>query len=883
MGRDDRARIKALAHTASELIKQAEELRKVRRQVGELGAAADAELRQRVVDLEFDSEQIKVLPLRPGDVDLLASIEKARQLRMLSASDRSLIDSLSPDVERAVDDARGSVGARRIFMSKEKREAGRQAGEFLERYLEWAEVEKVSDRLPSLIVTATESSSLGDVRSAFTDWLSKPREIRAWGDVTVIDGAPATGLGSAVTTIKRVADAENQARADALEAGNTVRHVETEKLISDMPVERLKDATRDRLRVNALTDAGITTVAQVMEHGEVLEGLPGVGQTTATRMRGAAQTLWQTTYEEMPVRIDINSRTSHGTNLLKALGSWRALRAGQPTARETELLQPMAALAASALDTPLLLAVFAKRDSYTADHLVQDMHAVKTRAQSISAATNTVTDPWDGFMEHPADYFALLSELGLLTEDENSIFGDLPTEVIEAVRQQELDGKHLRASLRGYQSFGARFALVQKKVIIGDEMGLGKTIESIAVLTHLRARGSHHALVICPAAVVTNWMREVAAKSTLRPHRLHGSQRESALRQWSRTGGVAVTTFETLAWLSSEDFSTDGIGCVIVDEAHYIKNPHAQRSLRTVKIINDLPRAMLLTGTPLENRLDEFRNLVEYVRPDLAIDATELSPRRFRQQVAPAYLRRNQEDVLTELPELVEVEEWLPLSAEDMNAYRAAVSEGNFMAMRQAAMTQGKKSQKMARLLDLIEEAESNERRVIVFSHFRSVLDEVVRALPGKVFGPLTGSVPAARRQEMVDKFSAAGHGAVLVSQIVAGGVGLNIQAASVVVICEPQLKPTTEWQAIARARRMGQLESVQVHRLLTEEGVDLRVTEILARKRELFEDFARVSDIADSAPEAVDISEAELAREVIAEERERLFTKERSARDAVV
>ena len=124
----------------------------------------------------------------------------------------------------------------------------------------------------------------------------------------------------------------------------------------------------------------------------------------------------------------------------------------------------------------------------------------------------------------------------------------------------------------------------------------------------------------------------------------------------------------------------------------------------------------------------------------------------------------------------------------------------------------------------------------------------------------------------MVDEFSAAGHGAVLVSQIVAGGVGLNIQAASVVVICEPQLKPTTEWQAVARARRMGQLESVQVHRLLSEEGVDQRIRDILARKRELFEEFARKSETADSAPEAYDVSEAELAREIIAAERERLF-----------
>lgn len=128
------------------------------------------------------------------------------------------------------------------------------------------------------------------------------------------------------------------------------------------------------------------------------------------------------------------------------------------------------------------------------------------------------------------------------------------------------------------------------------------------------------------------------------------------------------------------------------------------------------------------------------------------------------------------------------------------------------------------------------------------------------------------KRQAIADEFGKSKHGSVLVAQFVAGGVGLNIQAASVVVICEPQLKPTTEWQAIARAHRMGQLAPVQVHRLLSDEGIDQRITQILASKRDLFEEFARVSETAAIAPEAVDLSEAELARQVVAEERKRLF-----------
>ena len=100
-------------------------------------------------------------------------------------------------------------------------------------------------------------------------------------------------------------------------------------------------------------------------------------------------------------------------------------------------------------------------------------------------------------------------------------------------------------------------------------------------------------------------------------------------------------------------------------------------------------------------------------------------------------------------------------------------------------------------------------------------------------------------------------------------------------MICEPQLKPTTEWQAIARARRMGQLQSVQVHRLLSEEGVDVRIMQILARKRELFADFAAISETAEAAPEAFDVSEAELVREVIESERQRLFSSSRETEEA--
>ncbi|MFI0485777.1 DEAD/DEAH box helicase [Actinomadura sp. 9N215] len=765
-------------------------------------------------------------------------------------------------------------GARRFFSGRTKRDAGLAAAGFLSEFRGWG----VSAGIPQLLHRLSSNDDRTpevSVADALAGWVGLNGRVADLGTAPqVISSAVVTELPRSIRAIEKALRDEAHFRAAAVSAGQAVRTSETRLMLADMPVERLKEATRDRLRVGPLTNAGITTVQAVLDYGAGLEYLSGIGATTATRMRGAAQMLWQTTYDEMPVRIEIKKRTAETTELLRCLGAWDAMRRTKGATTDLARAQALAPLAHTLDKKVSHLVVFAVGSQVS--EFQEAVEAVHRRARLVDGASGTTAsgDPWDDFLSRPADYFAMLSELGFLTEDEQKTHGDLPDDIVEAVRRLQLDTEYLSASLRGYQSFGARFALVQRKVIIGDEMGLGKTVEALAVLAHLRANGDHHSVVVCPAAVVTNWVREIASKSSLRPHRVHGPGREAAARNWVRNGGVAVTTFETLGWFEDRVHSVRDLGCAVVDEAHYIKNPAALRTRRTRRLVDAVDRAILLTGTPLENRIDEFRDLVGYLRPDLIVDAGELSPRRFRRQVAPAYLRRNQEDVLTELPELVEVEEWLPMSREDSLAYRRGVAEGNFMAMRQAAMLQGMRSEKVQRLVEIVGEAEDNGRRVIVFSHFREVLAQVARTLPRNVFGPLTGSVPAAARQAMVDQFSAARHGAVLVAQIVAGGVGLNIQAASVVVICEPQLKPTTEWQAIARAHRMGQLESVQVHRLLSEEGADLRVTEILARKRELFDEFARISETAGSAPEALDISEADLARDVVAAERERLFSQ---------
>jgi len=472
-----------------------------------------------------------------------------------------------------------------------------------------------------------------------------------------------------------------------------------------------------------------------------------------------------------------------------------------------------------------------------------------------------------------------LSEIVGLTLDDDVQAGQVPGEIADAVRRLSLDTSFVAASLRGYQEFGAEYALVQRRTIIGDEMGLGKTVQAIAAIAHAQAQGDVHSLVVCPASVLINWLREVPKHSRLRVHRLHGSDRHSGMVTWRRYGGVGVTTYGQLGTLRFQP--SDRLAFLVADEAHYLKNQYTRRGTAVASVIPRADRVLFLTGTPLENRLEEFQSLVQYVQPDLMrtlnMSDAIASARAFRDRIAPVYLRRNQVDVLTELPPRIDVDDWVELSWADRRAHDRAVLQGNFMALRRAAfLGDGTQSAKVERLVELVAEAVETGRKIVVFSFFRDVLDVAAGALANvaPVIGPLTGSTRPEDRQGLIDRFTDLQVPAVLVSQVEAGGVGTNIQAASVVVLCEPQIKPSTELQAVARVHRMGQVERVQVHRLLGSDSVDQRMLAILAEKQRAFDLYVRDSAAAEAAPEAIDISERELAIRVIAQEQQLLAAR---------
>lgn len=671
-----------------------------------------------------------------------------------------------------------------------------------------------------------------------------------------------------------------------------------------MPIGRIRETTDGRLRLGPIEAAGYKTVGQAASAGiSCLEAIPRVGTHTATQVIAAANQLHAAMMKTTRFRFDVNLQPEDHTALLAALSAYETVEQAISPIKEslTELASEIDAVFVDASwvssRLKMLFSGPTKREQARAAY--QQLFATLSLAKddglitALKAAFTTVnTGPltdqsalWQDYRQRVVIYNGLLIEIAGLEPDQAAIEGFVPSEIAAAVHRHPLDTSLLSVSLRGYQAFGAKFALQQNQVIVGDEMGLGKTIEALAAICHLHAEHATHSFVICPASVVVNWMNEIRKKTRLASHRLHGTEKDQAFRSWQRTGGVAVTTYDSLR---SIDVPSDvRIALLVVDEAHYVKNPDAKRTRHAIRWIARADRTMFLTGTPMENRVDEFKTLIGHLQPDVVeqvrtVDGL-LGADRFRSLIAPVYLRRNQTDVLEELPPRIETEAWVEFVTEDFEAYRAAVASGNFMSMRRAAYAPGRPeaSAKICRLVEIVDEAMSNDRKVVVFSFFKDVLAIVTSVLADAVVGTITGSVNPAERQRIVDEFSEQTRPGVLVSQIEAGGVGLNMQAASVVIIAEPQWKSTTEDQAIARCHRMGQARPVEVYRLLAQDSVDERMLEVLGRKGAIFDEYVRKSELTQVSPDALDISElpivedvaskVEVERRIIEMERKRL------------
>jgi SNF2 family DNA or RNA helicase len=365
---------------------------------------------------------------------------------------------------------------------------------------------------------------------------------------------------------------------------------------------------------------------------------------------------------------------------------------------------------------------------------------------------------------------------------------------------------------------------------------------------------------------------------------IKGSDLNAQCTKFLQHGEIGIISYTTLSRNKHirRLFLTHQFDLLIADEAHYIKNSGASRTKLTRFLIDKSDGVILLTGTPIENHIHDMTKLIGHLNPSLHSELEsesrmheEILPTEFMHRVASVYLRRRTRDVLHELPEKLEKLEWCQLSQEDWDAYKNL--KNTYHEFRQAAsIGNGTNiSEKLQRLKELLTYYYETGEKVIVFSFYLKTLSYLQKKLQQNYVssnGPrlISGKVPIKKRYAILDAFSTSGGHDLLLAQINSAGTGLNIQAASVVVIYEPQFKPSIENQAIARAYRMGQSQKVKVHRMVATNTVDEL---ILARNDEKVRQFRLYADdsiIKQLSAVAVQ-SEFDLAKKIEEVERKRI------------
>ena len=679
-------------------------------------------------------------------------------------------------------------------------------------------------------------------------------------------------------------------RRQVEEAASDTVNEEVLKALRKMPVQKLAEF-QSGIKIKPLTDDLYSTVADVyLASIFMLSAVKGVSETAAYRLKAAANEYADIARKKARIRLSLDNKTPSYSKLVRAVCVYKSARERESmfSAWTEECRSSIDALANALAGAPAPYDWFFLREEekqryreiYTRLKAWLDGHVYP----SDPALTLDVSESyaWDDFSRQPIVYTNILEEIVPEYCGSAEPETGLSPELIRAIQDQAFFPNGLRCELRRYQEWGVKYILHQEKVLLGDEMGLGKTVQAIATMVSLKNTGAHNFMVVCPASVLENWYKEVSSKSLLRVIRMHGKDRDEAFQDWLQYGGAVITTYETLARITlPEEFR---YSMLIVDEAHYIKNPSARRSINVKKFAERTDRILFMTGTALENRVDEMIELVRLLQPETARNLSYYASRtmigKYRSEAANVYYRRKREDVLTELPDMEESKEWCSLSAEEEAVYEEAVLAKKYADTRRVSwnVPDPARSTKAKRMMEIIEEAAQDDRKILVFSFFLDTIRAVCELAGERCMQPINGSVTPARRQEIIDEFERAPAGTVLAAQIQSGGTGLNIQAASVIILCEPQLKPSIENQAISRAYRMGQTRKVLVYRLLCVDTIEEKIVEMLEEKQREFDNYADKSAAADATErEEADIDDKTFGK-LIEEEIERINEKRKTA-----
>lgn len=434
---------------------------------------------------------------------------------------------------------------------------------------------------------------------------------------------------------------------------------------------------------------------------------------------------------------------------------------------------------------------------------------------------------------------------------------------------------------------------------LADDMGLGKTVQLLALLMHEREVAKQTGepvkptLLIVPMSVVGNWMKEskrfAPSLDVMIHHGLERLQGEE-LVQAAEKHDTVITTF-ALANRDHDTLQQINWGRLVVDEAQFIKNPAAKQSIAIRSLVAD--RRIALTGTPVENRLSELWSIMEFLNPGFLGTAGEFR-RRFSQPieryrdatrseqlrglVRPFILRRTKTDpmIAADLPEKIETREYTHLTSEQAELYEGCVnrmlhaveeSEGihrrglvlaALIKLKQicnhpaqllkegigegASAPNPMRSGKATRMMEMVEEVLAEGERCLVFTQFRQMghlLAAMLRQQMGRGVLFLHGGTPQKTREKMVEEFqNPDGDVPILIVSLKAGGVGLNLTAATHVFHYDRWWNPAVENQATDRAYRIGQTRTVHVHKFVVRGTLEERIDEMIEAKTELAENI---------------------------------------------
>ncbi|MGL4346188.1 MAG: SNF2 helicase associated domain-containing protein [Cellulosilyticaceae bacterium] len=446
----------------------------------------------------------------------------------------------------------------------------------------------------------------------------------------------------------------------------------------------------------------------------------------------------------------------------------------------------------------------------------------------------------------------------------------------------------LKKTLRSYQKTGYRWLKAMGEYgfggILADDMGLGKTLQVITLLLSERCENKGVSLIVVPTSLTVNWQKEFEkfAPDMKVVAMLGDAPSRQLILQNIDEYEVVVTSYDTLK-RDIESYLEIPFNYCIADEAHYIKNANTQNA-KALKMIKSEYR-FALTGTPMENSLAELWSLFDFIMPGylftypyfkkhfespIVKEESAETTLRLQKMIAPFILRRLKKDVLKELPQKTEMVVYNTMEAEQKRIYKAQLAEmqqilegeikdkgvgkshikilAMITRLRQLCCHPGLylegyegESGKLSQCMELIRESIEGGHKLLIFSQFTSMLEVISQKLQQEGVGyyMLTGATKAEKRMEMVEAFNVNDTPVFLIS-LKAGGTGLNLTGADIVIHYDPWWNVSSQNQATDRAYRIGQKNNVQVFKLITEDTIEEKIEKLQQRKLALTENVLK-------------------------------------------